>query len=544
VVAECRLGSSRLFVNDVPAGGVASARRAAAHGAKVCLVEARKLGGTCVNVGCVPKKIMFNASHVMETIHDASKYYFEGVSESPRFNWGALKKRRDAYIARLNGIYDSLLTKSGVSWIAGWGKLVEPHVVEIALSEGGTRTVRGKNVLIATGGKPRSVEYKGAEFTINSDGFFELDEQPKRVAIIGAGYIGVELAGVFRGLGSEVVLLSRSGLLTGFDADLREKLTKQYHDAGVVTMGCADVTEVELMSDGTKRVHWKCWDEAHCPFYDSAGPVPESTIPGFSSCEHCIPATPIPSEEEAKRGFEGATGGFDCVLVAIGRVPCTERVGLEEVGIEVHPTRRTIAVDEHSETSVKSHFALGDVIGRADLTPAAIAAGRILADRLFLGVQRTMSYDNIPTVVFSHPPIGTVGLTQAQAESRFGASNLTIYTSSFANMWHSFMDIPIEDRPQTFMKIICVGEDERVVGIHMLGRDVDEMLQGFGVAVKMGATKADLDSVVAIHPTASEELVTMHPWGGSKVSERGIGGVRTAAEVAREAPAPKSAASE
>jgi len=584
---------------------VASARRAVPHGATVCLIEGSRLGGTCVNVGCVPKKVMFNVASVVETIHDASKLCIANVpggaagaddgerfhccraraacmplqarsgppwalavcphgwpsrsgpspraatvppsllrvtrsAAGPKVDWGLIKSRRDAYVKRLNGIYDRLLDKSGVALARGWGKIVAPHTVEVTAEDGSKRTITGKNVLVAVGGKPRASGVKGAEHSINSDGFFELEEQPKRVAVIGGGYIGVEMAGIFRALGSEVAIFSRSHLLRGFDDDIRHRVIASYRKMGIATQAFTDIDELVKQDDGTVTVHWKCWKEEESPFYDHEAGEARHMVDGFSSCPCCDPAVPHASADGSKTGLKGATGAFDCVLMAIGRDPLTEGLGLEAAGIDFDAATGLVPVDEHCQTNVPGHFALGDILGKADLTPVAIAAGRTLADRLFLGVGgRAVDYTNIPTVVFSHPPVATLGLTQAEAEAKFGADDVTTYTSSFANMWYSVMDLDAADKPQTFMKVVCQGPDERVVGIHMTGMNVDEMLQGFGVAVKMGATKADLDSVVAIHPTSSEELVTLGPWGGSKVDSRGIGGLRTAAQVAAGAPAPK-----
>ncbi|KAA0173605.1 hypothetical protein FNF27_04939 [Cafeteria roenbergensis] len=528
-------------------GGVASARRAAGHGAKVCLIEGARLGGTCVNVGCVPKKVMFNVASAVETIHDASKFYIGNIptgkpnaADGPSVGWAAIKERRDAYVARLNGVYAKLLDGSGVTLIRGWGTLTAANTVQVKLTDSEeTRTVTGKNVLIAVGGKPREGFFPGAEHSITSNGFFELEKQPKRVAVIGGGYIGVEMAGIFRALGSQVALFSRTSILKTFDEDISQRVNDAYTKMGIATQPFTDIDRLEKNADGTMTIVWKCWAPERSAFIEAGKSIPASVVDGFPACSCCAAAEPI-TDKDGKPGMGGSTGGFDCVLVAIGRTTMVEGLGLEAVGIDFDKRSGRIAVNEHSETNVPGHFALGDVIGKADLTPVALAAGRTLADRLFLGVGgRTVDYTNIPTVVFSHPPVATVGLTQKEAEDKFGEANVTVYTSTFANMWHGFMDMEADDKPKTFMKVVCSGDEERVVGIHMTGIAVDEMLQGFGVAVKMGCTKSDLDSVIAIHPTSSEELVTMGPWGGSKVASRGIGGLRTAAEIAAGAPLPK-----
>jgi glutathione reductase (NADPH) len=372
------------------------------------------------------------------------------------------------------------------------------------------------------------------EHTIISDGFFDLPTQPKRVAVMGGGYIGLEMAGIFRALGSEVAVFSRSKVLRGFDEDIRTQVDAAYRKSGIAMQPCTGIDEIKKNDDGTLSVHWRCWDEDESPF-NPAGGKPATA---FSPCGHCAPGTPI-TGKDGKSGLEGITGGFDCVLMAVGRVPLTEGLGLDAAGITMAKNGH-IPINEHSQTNVPGHFALGDVIGKADLTPVAIAAGRTLADRLFLGVGgRTVDYNTIPTIVFSHPPVGTVGITEAEAKTKFGEDNVTVYTTKFAAMYYGFMDMEADDKPKVYMKLVCSGDDERVVGIHMMGLGVDEMLQGFGVAVKMGATKADMDSCIAIHPTSSEELVTLGPWGGSKVDSRGIGGLRTAAEIAAGKPLPK-----
>lgn len=435
-------------------GGIASARRAAEYGAKVALVESARLGGTCVNVGCVPKKVMWNAAHVAEAIHDAPGFGFE--LGPARLDFQKLKQNRDAYVTRLNGIYARNLETSGVERITGFGSFVEPHVIEV-----GTRRLRAKHVLIATGGRPTRLNLPGAELGITSDGFFELEAQPKRVAIVGGGYIGVELGGIFRALGSEVTMVLRGEtLLARFDDTLREVLAQEMMSAGISIVNCVHLTHVVREPDETLTFHGK--------------------------------------ERES-------LGGFDCVLWAVGRTPNTDRIGIERAGVQLDPSSH-IRVDEWQNTNVEGIYAAGDVIGHHQLTPVAIAAGRRLADRVFGGqADARLDYENIPTVVFSHPPIGTVGLTETEASLRFGRESVAVKSSRFISLYHAVT----ERKTASVVKLVTVGQSEKIVGIHVIGIGADELIQGFAVALGMGAHKSDLDRTVAIHPTAAEELVTL-----------------------------------
>lgn len=458
-------------------GGVSSAKRAAInHGKKVCVIEGARWGGTCVNVGCVPKKLMFLAASMRETLlHECPQYGFG--SPDATFDWKLVKQKRDAYIVRLNNIYENGLKNNGVDVIEGWGSFVDAHTVEVKLADGTTKTVTADNIAIATGGKPMVPPGEGvAENIITSDGFFELDELPKKVVVVGAGYIAVELAGVLNALGSETHLVVRKQkALREFDPDVSDMLDAEYIKAGVtIHRNTNGVAKIEVV-DGKKKVTMQ-----------------NDTV------------------------IEGA----DVVLMAPGRVPLVEGLGLDKVGIKLKEGKPYILVDEFQNTNVDNIFALGDVAGKVELTPMAIAAGRRLSDRLFgspeLYAKAKASYDNVPTVVFSHPPIGGCGMTEPQAIAKYGADNLKVYKSRFANLFYGLYDVADpSDKPRTFMKIICAGENEQVVGMHVLGMGADEMMQGFGVAMKMGCTKADLDSCVPIHPTASEELVTMGTWGTS-----------------------------
>jgi len=441
-----------LIVIGGGSGGIATARRAAEYGARVALVEAGRLGGTCVNVGCVPKKLMWNAAEFVGAVADARGYGFD-VSIAGH-DWSALKARRDAYVARLNGIYETNLAKSKVTVVRGWARLLDGHTVEV---DG--RKFSGERLLIASGGRPHQPEIPGAELGLDSDGFFALEQRPQRVTVVGGGYIAVEIAGVFAVLGSEVTMIVRGPtLVREFDPLLIEAAHEGLIGAGARLLLQAAPTQLERGSDGRLNVHL---------------------------------------------GSGQRVDAQDVVIWAAGRDPVTDFI---DPALDLrHDERGYIAVDEYQQTSAASVFAIGDVTGRATLTPVAIAAGRRLADRLWGGMKdRKLSYDNIPTVMFGHPPLGTVGLTEPQARARFGDS-VKCYTSSFVPMYHALT----EAKHKTRMKLVTVGPEQRVVGVHLAGRDVAEMLQGFAVAVRMGATKRDFDDTVAIHPTAAEELVTM-----------------------------------
>lgn len=438
-------------------GGIAAARRAASYGARVGLVEGADLGGTCVNRGCIPKKMTFNAAALAHELADARAYGFQ-LQAPPEgghpFDWASFKARRDAYLERLRGIYANRLQMDDVEHVEGWARFVGPQEVEVA-----GRRLTGTHVLVATGGRPTLPKVPGAELGITSDDFFRLEAQPRRVAVVGAGYIAVELAGMLAALGSAVTLfLRKQQVLRTFDVLLRETLLEELTAGGV---------------DVVTRF------------------VPRALE------EHAHGLVLLGDDDQSQEGF-------DMVLWAIGRTPNTESLGLAELGVELDD-QGAIRVDAGQATNVRGIYAVGDVTNRKNLAPVAIAAGRRLADRLF-GDQpdARLDYDDIPSVVFSHPPIGTVGLTEDEAIQRYGA-DVKCYTTRFTNLYHAFgaRQVP------TAMKLVTVGNKEKVVGIHVIGRGADEMIQGFAVALKMGATKADLDATVAIHPTASEELVLM-----------------------------------
>ncbi|HEU4624955.1 MAG TPA: glutathione-disulfide reductase [Steroidobacteraceae bacterium] len=434
-------------------GGLACARRAAEYGARAVVIEAGALGGTCVNVGCVPKKVMWNAAQIAEMIHDAPGYGFD--VELRELDWAQLKSGRDAYIARLNAIYERNLANAKVELIRGYARLTGRNSVEV-----GDRTVSARHIVIATGARPIVPNIPGTELGIVSDDFFKLPTQPRRVVIVGSGYVSVELGGVFAALGSQVTLVIRGDtVLRHFDAMLGTACMKAMRDAGVEFITNTWPRALERMADGALELL-------------------------LADGRRAPPA--------------------DLVLWAIGRGPMVENIGLETAGVRLD-AYGFIETDEFQVTSVPNIYAIGDVTGRAQLTPVAIAAGRRLSDRVFGGKEGSrLDYENIPTVIFSHPPIGTVGLTEAAARAQYG-SDVHVYTSDFVPMYHALT--PRKVRAE--MKLIAVGAERKIVGLHVIGAGADEMLQGFAVAVKMGATKKDFDDTVAIHPTSAEELVTM-----------------------------------
>ena len=441
-----------LLVIGGGSGGLAHAQRAAEYGRNVAVVESGRLGGTCVNVGCVPKKLMWYTAHHVHQAHHAGDFGFDIAVNG--HDWSGLKKKREAYIQRLNGIYAGNLDRRGVTLIEGYAKFVDPHTVAV-----GDRQYTADRICIATGGFPFVPRIHGAEHGITSDGFFELEDRPRRVALVGSGYVAVELAGVFNALGSETtVMVRKDGVLRSFDRMLRDELEAAMRRSGIMI-------ETE-----------------------------------FHPCELQKSGTGLAVAGEDGRTF----GEYDAVVWAVGRAPASEGLELELAGVE-HDGYGFIRTDEWQKTNVDHIFAIGDVTGREALTPVAIAAGRRLADRLYNDMpERRLDYHTIPTVIFTHPPIGTVGMTEDEARDRYGDA-IRVYTSRFNPMVYAFS----EEKVPTSMKLIVTGEDERVVGCHVIGDGADEMLQGFAVAIRMGATKADFDDTVAIHPTSAEELVTM-----------------------------------
>ena len=435
-------------------GGIASANRAAMHGAKVILFEGKEVGGTCVNVGCVPKKVMWYGAQVAETLHRyAGEYGFDVTIN--KFDFATLKANRQAYIDRIHGSYERGFDSNGVERVYEYARFVDPHTVEVA----GERYT-APHILIATGGHALYPNIPGSEYGITSDGFFELDEVPKRTAVIGAGYIAVEVAGVLNALGSDTHLFVRKDRpLRTFDKDIVDVLVDEMAKSGPTLHTHANATEVVKNADDSLTISFD----------------------------------------------NGETITVDCLIWAIGRAANTSGFGLEKTGVKL-TEKGTIYSDEFENTSVPGIYALGDVTGKLDLTPVAVKAGRQLSERLFNNkADAKLDYTDVATVVFSHPVIGSVGLTEEKAIAKYGAENIKVYKSSFTPMYTALGD----NRQPSTMKLVTLGEDEKIIGLHGIGYGVDEMIQGFSVAIKMGATKADFDNTVAIHPTGSEEFVTM-----------------------------------
>ncbi|EUC43713.1 hypothetical protein COCMIDRAFT_100123 [Bipolaris oryzae ATCC 44560] len=455
------------LVIGIGSGGIASGRRAAKHGAKVIAVESKRYGGTCVNVGCVPKKVTWNAAAIAETFKDASAYGFK-VGGVPEFDWPYFKKKRDDYVTRLNGIYENNLNKDEIEHLRGRAKFVAKDEVEVALNEGGTQRIKAKHILIATGGRPVIPDIPGKELCIDSDGFFELEKQPKSIATSGAGYIGVEMTGMLHALGTKTHFFIRGQkLLRSFDPMIQDTVTQEYERQGINLYKGTQITKVEDIGNGMKRVTYQ--------------------------------------ETESKKE---STVEVETVLFATGRVPEIEDLKIKDFGIKVNE-KNHIVTDEYQNTSIPNVYAIGDVCDRGfELTPVAIAAGRRLSERLFNNQpDARLVYENIPSVVFAHPEIGSIGMTEPAAREKYGDDKIKIYKTEFKAMYFAMMDQ--EHKQPTAYKIICAGPEEKVVGLHILGQGSSEILQGFGVAIKMGATKKDFDSCVAIHPVSAEELVTM-----------------------------------
>ncbi|EPT9250766.1 glutathione-disulfide reductase [Photobacterium damselae subsp. damselae] len=436
-------------------GGIASANRAAMYGAKVALIEAKALGGTCVNVGCVPKKVMWHGAQIAEAMHLYAKDYGFDV-EMKGLNWGKLVESREAYISRIHTSYETVLGNNKIEVINGFAQFVDAKTVEV---DGEHYTA--DHILIAVGGRPSIPAIPGAVHGIDSNGFFELKEQPKRAAVVGAGYIAVEIAGVLNGLGTDTHLFVRKeSPLRSFDPMIIETLTEVMAAEGPTLHTHSVPKEVVKEEDGTVTLYFE----------------------------------------------NGESHNTDILIWAIGREPTTDAINLAAAGVETN-NRGFIKVDEFQQTNVEGIYCVGDIMeGGIELTPVAVKAGRQLSERLFNKKPNAkMDYALVPTVVFSHPPIGTIGLTEPEAIAQYGAENVKVYKSGFTAMYTAVT----QHRQPCRMKLVCAGEDEKVVGLHGIGFGVDEMIQGFGVAMKMGATKADFDSVVAIHPTGSEEFVTM-----------------------------------
>jgi len=434
-------------------GGLSVAERAAAYGAKCAVIESGKIGGTCVNVGCVPKKVMWYAADMAHHLANAGDYGFD--VEVGSFSWVKLIGARENFINGINDWYHGYLKDSNIDEIVGAARFIDAHTIEV---DG--QIFKAEHIVIATGSTPKIPNIPGAKLGVDSNGFFALQKQPKKVALVGGGFIGVELGGMLRALGCEVQLFVRhESLLHHFDPMLGVTLMDEMQKQGIEIVTGVSIEAVDRGDNGT-----------------------------------CIL-----KDQHSRHYFD-----IDCLIWAIGRRPNIDNLNLEAAGVETN-NRDYIVTDEFQNTNIEKIYAIGDATGRLPLTPVAIAAGRRLADRLFNGqVDRKLDYHNIPSVIFSHPPIGTVGLTEHEARHQYG-DDVKVYETKFTPMAHSF----VKHQTSTQMKLVTVGETERVVGCHLIGLNCDEMLQGFAVAIKMGATKADFDNTVAIHPTSAEELVTM-----------------------------------
>ncbi|MGH8206490.1 MAG: glutathione-disulfide reductase [Steroidobacteraceae bacterium] len=443
-----------LIVIGGGSGGLACAQRAAEYGARALLIEMDRLGGTCVNLGCVPKKVMWNAAQIAHALHDAASYGFDIALG--RQDWEALKRGRDAYVERLNGIYERNLAQRGVDLLRGHARLLSAQTVQV-----GERRISAGALVLAIGGRPLLPQLPGATLGMSSDGFFALAERPRSVAVVGAGYIAAELTGIFAALGCRTALVMRhERILRHFDAMLGDGLMQIMRDDGI-----------EIATDAVPSSLAR----------DNHGLLRLTTVDGRE------------------------LGPFDALIWAVGRAPATIGMGLDSLGVQLDALGH-VRVDAYQCTNIEHLYAIGDATQHAGLTPVAIAAGRRLSDRLFGGqAERRLDYDNIPSVVFSHPPLGTVGLSEQDARERYGDDAVQVFVSAFVPMYHALTP----RKPRAHMKLVTVGAEQRIVGIHVLGPGADEMLQGFAVALRMGATKRDLDDTVAIHPTSAEELVTM-----------------------------------
>ena len=435
-------------------GGSATMNRAAMHGAKAAVIEGNIIGGTCVNVGCVPKKVMWYGAQVSETLKNYAADYGYTIGETS-FDFKTLRKNREAYIERSRQAFSNNFNRNGVDYIEGYARFVDKNTVEV-----NGEHIRAKHIVIATGSYAFIPNVPGSELGGTSDDVFAWEELPESVSIIGAGYIAVELAGVLHALGVKTNLFVRKGgPLRGFDQGIVEVLVEEMKKNGQPLHTHKVPQKLEKLDNGDIQIHFE----------------------------------------------DGTTHTSQKVIWAVGRKANVQQLNLEAAGVEL-TERGFIQVDEYQNTTTPGIYALGDVSGEKELTPVAIKAGRTLAERLFNGkTDAKMDYELIPTVVFSHPAIGSIGLTQEQAEAKYGAENIKVYQSTFAGMYSAIT----VHRQMTKLKLITLGEEEKVIGLHGIGEGIDEMIQGFAVAVKMGATKADFDATVAIHPTASEEFVTM-----------------------------------
>ena len=439
-----------LFVIGGGSGGVRAARMSAQRGARVALAECAELGGTCVNVGCIPKKLYSYAAGYAESFEEAAGFGWQ-LGSKPHFDWNRLKANRAREITRLNGVYRSLLEAAGVTHFQGWAQLIDAHTVQV-----GAKKHTAQHILVATGGMPFIPEFAGREHVVVSDAMFDLDPFPKRLLVIGGGYIACEFASIFNGLGAKVTQVQRNAhLLNDFDEDVRQFLGKEMERTGVDIRLNSEVSMITQLDSGL------------CAMLS-----------------------------------RGQRVEADVILCATGRIPNTEGMGLEAAGVKLDE-RGGIVVDAHYRSSVPSIYAVGDVSTRQQLTPVALAEAMAVVDALFGQGKRQLDYDYTPTAVFTHPNIGTCGYTEAAARMKFG--KVTIFSSEFKALRHTLS----ESKERTFMKLVVDKASDRVIGLHMVGPDAGEIVQGFAVAMRAGATKAMFDSTIGIHPTVAEEFVTM-----------------------------------
>lgn len=450
-----------LFVIGGGSGGVRAARFAAQRGARVGMAESGRMGGTCVNVGCIPKKLYSHAAHYAEGFVEAAGFGWQ-LAQAPQLDWATLKANRAKEITRLNGIYEGLMTGAKVRRLQGHARIIDAHTVEVKGDNGQTTRHTAKHLLIATGGTPFVPAFDGSALAVTSDDMFDLPVFPKRLVVVGGGYIGCEMASIFHGLGAQTTLLYRGEqILRGFDDEVRAFTADELRKHGVdVRVGC-DVARIEAGADGVRRVVLN----------------------------------------------DGSVIEADVVLYATGRRPNVDGLGLAELGVRQNKNGH-IEVDQHFATSVPGIYALGDVVGRLELTPVALAEAMALVDHLFGPApgkpQRApIDYGLIPTAVFTHPPIGTVGLSEGQARQQFGA--IQVFRSDFRPLKHTLSG----SSERTLVKLIVDAASDRVVGLHMVGADAGEIVQGFAVALQCGATKAQFDATIGIHPTSAEEFVTL-----------------------------------
>ncbi len=444
-----------LFVIGGGSGGIAAGRRAASYGAKVGLAENDRLGGTCVNRGCIPKKFMVYSSRFPSTFLESEGYGWSKVS--PTFDWSKMKTAIDNELNRLNGIYQGMLDKAGVELFRGTARLIDDHTIEI-----GDRKVTAEKILIAVGGYPVKPDIPGKEYLNISDAMFELSEAPKRMIIVGAGYIAVEFACIMNGLGVDVTLvLRRDKILRGFDEDIRTEIQEAIQKHGIKVMTNSQPIGVEKKGDCFYLKLKNTEDGSECTL-----------------------------ETDAVN------------LSATGRVPNIDNLGLKNTGVKVD--KGAIVVDEYSKTSVENIYAVGDCTNRINLTPVAIKEGRAFADTEFGGKSWKMSYENVPSAIFTTPEAATVGMTEEEARSKFGDA-VRIHRAKFRPAYHTITGLD----EKVFMKLVVDGNSDRVLGAHMVGEHAGEIIQGVAIAVKMGAKKSDFDATVAIHPSIAEEFVTM-----------------------------------